>query len=86
MKDGLLALDVTSGDQVTAAVEAAEERFGAIDVLINNAGYGYRAAVEEGPVRGLLGPRPWFVPSWSVARSASVRALHAPRNPAPTDA
>lgn len=43
-----VALDVTSGNQVTAAVEAAEERFGAIDVLINNAGYGYRAAVEEG--------------------------------------
>ena len=43
-----LALDVTSPDQVAAAVRAAEERFGAIDVLVNNAGYGYRAAVEEG--------------------------------------
>ncbi|HET9105363.1 MAG TPA: oxidoreductase [Solirubrobacteraceae bacterium] len=43
-----LALDVTSADQVTAAVRATEERFGAIDVLVNNAGYGYRAAVEEG--------------------------------------
>ena len=28
------------------------ERFGTIDVLINNAGYGYRAAVEEGIVPG----------------------------------
>jgi NAD(P)-dependent dehydrogenase (short-subunit alcohol dehydrogenase family) len=43
-----LALDVTDRAQVTAAVEAARARFGDIDVLVNNAGYGYRAAVEEG--------------------------------------
>jgi NAD(P)-dependent dehydrogenase (short-subunit alcohol dehydrogenase family) len=43
-----LALDVTDDAQVTAAVTAAQERFGGIDVLVNNAGYGYRAAVEEG--------------------------------------
>src|SRR3954452_3374561 len=43
-----LPLDVTNDDQVAAAVAAAEERFGGIDVLVNNAGYGYRAAVEEG--------------------------------------
>ncbi|MBA8792536.1 NAD(P)-dependent dehydrogenase (short-subunit alcohol dehydrogenase family) [Friedmanniella endophytica] len=42
------ALDVTDDAQVAAAVAAAEERFGAVDVLVNNAGYGYRAAVEEG--------------------------------------
>jgi hypothetical protein len=28
-------------------VRAAQERFGTIDVLVNNAGHGYRAAVEE---------------------------------------
>jgi len=43
-----LSLDVTVDSEVTAAVDAAQERFGAIDVLVNNAGYGYRAAVEEG--------------------------------------
>jgi NAD(P)-dependent dehydrogenase (short-subunit alcohol dehydrogenase family) len=43
-----VALDVTDPNQVTAAVQQAETRFGGIDVLVNNAGYGYRAAVEEG--------------------------------------
>ena len=43
-----LALDVTDAGQVTTAVQQAEERFGGVDVLVNNAGYGYRAAVEEG--------------------------------------
>jgi NAD(P)-dependent dehydrogenase (short-subunit alcohol dehydrogenase family) len=43
-----VALDVTDHGQVAEAVRAGEERFGAVDVLVNNAGYGYRAAVEEG--------------------------------------
>ena len=45
----LLALPVNLADEkeVAAAVEAAGERFGAIDVVVNNAGYGLLAAVEE---------------------------------------
>jgi NAD(P)-dependent dehydrogenase (short-subunit alcohol dehydrogenase family) len=43
-----LALDVNDPAQVQASVEQATAKFGAIDVLVNNAGYGYMAAVEEG--------------------------------------
>ncbi|MHA7278447.1 oxidoreductase [Arthrobacter sp. MDT2-2] len=43
-----LALDVTDAGQVRTAIERGTEAFGGIDVLVNNAGYGYRAAVEEG--------------------------------------
>ncbi|CDO87687.1 short-chain dehydrogenase [Mycobacterium triplex] len=43
-----VALDVTNPDQIDSAVRQAQERFGGVDVLVNNAGYGYRAAVEEG--------------------------------------
>ena len=44
----VLKLDVTQPDQVAAAIQAAEARFGGIDVLVNNAGIGYFAAIEEG--------------------------------------
>jgi NAD(P)-dependent dehydrogenase (short-subunit alcohol dehydrogenase family) len=43
-----VALDVTKPGQIAPAVQRAHERFGRIDVLVNNAGYGYRAAIEEG--------------------------------------
>ncbi len=43
-----LSLDVTRNDDIVAAVKEAESRFGAIDVLVNNAGYGYQSSIEEG--------------------------------------
>jgi len=43
----ILRLDVTDQGQIDAAIKAAEEKFGHIDVLVNNAGIGYFAAVEE---------------------------------------
>jgi NAD(P)-dependent dehydrogenase (short-subunit alcohol dehydrogenase family) len=43
----ILKLDVTDSSQAEAAVKAAEDHFGGIDVLVNNAGIGYFAAVEE---------------------------------------
>jgi NAD(P)-dependent dehydrogenase (short-subunit alcohol dehydrogenase family) len=42
-----LRLDVTDPAQVAESVRHAEEHFGGIDVLVNNAGIGYFAAVEE---------------------------------------
>ena len=43
-----LSLDVTNPAGIDAAVSAAKEKFGRIDVLVNNAGYGYQSTVEEG--------------------------------------
>lgn len=43
-----LALDVTDRAQVKDIVARVEREFGAIDVLVNNAAYGYLAAIEEG--------------------------------------
>lgn len=41
-------MDVTKPEEIQQVIRNVGEAFGPIDVLVNNAGYGYRAAVEEG--------------------------------------
>ena len=48
-----VSLDVCKQESIDEAVKLAYEKFGTIDVLVNNAGYGYRSAVEEGEIEAV---------------------------------
>lgn len=48
-------LDVTDPESVEAAVDEATERFGGIDVAVNNAGYGGRGLFEQSSVEAIQG-------------------------------
>jgi NAD(P)-dependent dehydrogenase (short-subunit alcohol dehydrogenase family) len=53
----VVPLDVTDAGQVQTAVRTAEERFGGIDVLVNNAGRGWYGSIEgmgDTDVRGMF--------------------------------
>jgi NAD(P)-dependent dehydrogenase (short-subunit alcohol dehydrogenase family) len=78
-----VALDVTEEAQAAAAVRAALDRFGRIDVLLNNAGFGLMGAVEEAGaaeiealyrtnVFGLLNVTRAVLPAMRAARSGRI--------------
>ena len=48
-----VSLDVCDGESIQYAMKETIEKFGTIDVLVNNAGYGYRAAIEEGEIEAV---------------------------------
>lgn len=70
-------LDVTDPASITAAVEEARVRFGRIDVLVNNAGYGLRGALEEcddEQLRALMETNVWGLISVTKAVLPLMRA------------
>jgi NAD(P)-dependent dehydrogenase (short-subunit alcohol dehydrogenase family) len=66
-----LALDLGDGAAVERAVKQTAAHFGGLDVVVNNAGYGYLAAVEETPdadARALFDVQVFGL--WNVLRAA----------------
>ena len=75
----VLKLDVTDESQVAAAAKAAQDRFGQVDVLVNNAGYGYLAAIEEGEdqeVRAMFEANFFGLAAMTRAVLPGMRARH----------
>ncbi len=76
-------LDVTNSSHIDAAVKDALARFGHVDVLVNNAGYGVMGALEEGTpkevmpmfqtnVFGLIELTKAFLPQFRARRSGNI--------------
>lgn len=81
-------LDVRSEDQIAASIAAGTERFGSIDVLLNNAGYGLVGALEECSskqiddiidvnFRGMLRVTAAVLPSMRQQRSGRILSMSA---------
>ncbi|MCA1404876.1 SDR family NAD(P)-dependent oxidoreductase [Ensifer sp. IC3342] len=71
-----LALDVTRTDEIALATRAAEQRFGHIDVLVNNAGVGYFGAFEESDmdaVRAMFEVNVWGLANMTRAALPGMR-------------
>lgn len=79
----VLALDVTQPETISKAAQAALDRFGAIDVLVNNAGYGAYGPLEafsmprvekqfNTNVIGLLAVTKQLLPHFRQRRSGTV--------------
>lgn len=71
-----LPLDVNDEAQVQSSVAAAIERFGRIDVLVNNAGFGYFGSVEESvekEVRAMFETNFWGLSAMTRAVLPSMR-------------
>lgn len=69
-----IGLDLADGAAVADAVRAAADRFGGIDVVVNNAGYGFLGAVEEAAdadVRRMFEVQVFGV--WNVLRAVLPR-------------
>ncbi|GAA3671092.1 SDR family oxidoreductase [Microbacterium marinilacus] len=65
-----LEVSLTEETEVRRAIAAATDRFGRIDVVVNNAGYGYLGAVEEtsdADVRAMLDVQ--VAGTWNVIRA-----------------
>ena len=77
-----VALDVREDVQVANALAAAERRFGGVDVLVNNAGYGYIGSVEEGDldeVRAMFETNFWGTVRMTRAALPGMRARRSGR-------
>jgi citronellol/citronellal dehydrogenase len=71
-----VAVDLREPDQVEGVVSAALDRFGAVDVLVNNAGGQFTAPAEEISVRGWRAVHRLSVDAvWSMTRTVATSAM-----------